>query len=379
MSTRNAFLISLGIIGLLTGVAALFAPVAPVPSETASSTALIVLPPEPARARAPAPAASSPQVADEVALTSTPVEAPKPKPVVKVIQPLTPPPAAPVAPALSQAEVQSTLDQASHTLQAALINIICVTRRSGLHSISGSGVIIDPKGYILTNAHIAQFFLLEGDATCRVRTGSPAVDRYSAKLAYLSPRWVEANAALLGDPSPTGTGEHDFALLGITGSLTAAPLPSTFPAVPLSATSLEVGAPVVIGSYGAQFLSYGEIISTLFPTLVFGSVKKLYTFHERTVDVLSLGGSVAAQEGSSGGGVVGTDGLLSGLITTSTNQGATDTRDLNAVTAPYLRGAYLNESGETLEVLLARAPSDAIRNFAPTASQLASVLTAKLP
>ena len=39
----------------------------------------------------------------------------------------------------------------------ALVNILCTTKRGGLFSpISGSGVFIDPRGVILTNAHVGQ-------------------------------------------------------------------------------------------------------------------------------------------------------------------------------------------------------------------------------
>ena len=96
------------------------------------------------------------------------------------------------------------------------------------------------------------------------------------------------------------------------------------------------GTPVVIASYGAQFLEQSQVQSALFPTVVFGSVKDIFTFATNTIDVLALGGSAAAQEGSSGGGVSDAAGKLVGTITTSTTKGTTDTRSLSAITASYI-------------------------------------------
>ena len=160
--------------------------------------------------------------------------------------------------------------------------------------MSGSGVIIDPKGIILTNAHIAQYFLLaDRGVSCTIRSGSPAVNRYEANLVYISPAWLRANANVLTQTNPSGTGEYDFAFLAITKSKTPEALPSSFPFVPLATVPPASGTPVVIASYGAQFLESSQIQSSLFPTIVFGSVKDVFTFVSTTIDILALGGSAA--------------------------------------------------------------------------------------
>lgn len=273
------------------------------------------------------------------------------------------------------------LDASASMLRAALVNIMCyVSAGSGLHSISGSGIFIDPKGIILTNAHIAQYFLLtDQNVSCTIRSGSPARDSYTAALMYISPLWIKANAEAFTETLPSGTGEYDFALLAVTKSATNAALPTSFPFVPLATKPSSTGAPVVIASYGAQFLESNQIKFTLFPTIVFGSIKDVFTFAVNTVDVLALGGSVAAQEGSSGGGVVDASGALVGTITTSTVKGATDTRSLNAITASYIRAEYANETGEALDLLLNSPTTTSIADFAPQIPALEAILTAHLP
>lgn len=275
---------------------------------------------------------------------------------------------------------QVALDVSASALRNALVNIICYAPAGGtLHSISGSGVFIDSKGIILTNAHIAQYFLLKDRGVyCAIRSGSPATDRYEAKLIYISPAWLRANPNVLTKTAPNGTGEYDFALLAISKSSTNSPFPSLFPFLPLSTTPPVTGTPVVIASYGAQFLQSDQVASNLSPTIVFGSVKDIFTFATNTIDVLALGGSAAAQEGSSGGGVADASGNLVGTITTSTITGATDTRSLDAITASYIRAEYATETGQALDLLLAKSTDTSITDFSSQIPDLEKIITANL-
>lgn len=266
-------------------------------------------------------------------------------------------------------------------LRSALVNVLCYAPAgSGLRSSSGSGIFIDPKGIILTNAHIGQHFLLaDWGVSCVIRSGSPAVDSYEAALLYISPAWLAANPTVLTKAMANGNGEYDFALLAVTKSATIAPLPSSFPSVPLAHDPHPPGTPVVIASYGAQFLASSQIQTALSPTVVFGLVKDIFTFATSTVDVLSLGGSAAAQEGSSGGGVAEPSGTLAGTITTSTVTGTTDTRSLSAITASYIRAQYERETGSSLDTLLSEPVSDSIAAFKPQIAKLEAIITAGLP
>lgn len=322
----------------------------------------------------------------EVVATTTPPSPPKKTAVAAtstapVAQPATPAPEPVVeAPPASVSSGSASLDLSASVLRAALVNIICYAAQgSKLKSTSGSGVIIDSKGIILTNAHIAQHFLFSpSEVSCTIRTGTPARDAYHAALIYIPSAWVADNAGVITQASPTGTGERDYALLAITTSATSAPLPTVFPYIPLATTPPTAGTPVIIATYGAQFLQSSQIQSSLSPTFVFGSVKGVFTFQSNTVDVIALGGSVAAQQGSSGGGVADASGTLIGTITTSTTEGDTSTRNVNAITASYIRSSYASDTGQALDLRISSPLMSSIAAFLPQIQPLKALITAQL-
>jgi len=290
----------------------------------------------------------------------------------------------PIQPAQAAAVIQSTPSQnlalSLGSLRDSLVNIICIADRDPLHSISGSGVMIDPRGIILTAAHIGQYFLLEerdsNQVTCVIRTGNPARTAYFAKPAYVSTTWITENPDTLTAEAPKGSGENDFALIAITNTATETPLPSVFPYVPLASMEpIAKDQPVAVGAYAAQSLTSEQIKATFYPTLVFGSVMERYTFATSTVDALSLGGSAVAQEGSSGGGATNAQGQLIGVITTSTVAGDLLSRDLHAITVNHIRRAFQAETGQTIDAYLkSESTADLVQDFAHTAEKLSKQL-----
>lgn len=274
-------------------------------------------------------ATSTPQIAQSAMISPTTVVVQKspPKASAVIAQPQTS--LAPVAAVITAAQVE----QANEVLRASLVNILC-TSISNNSAISGSGVML-PNGIVLTNAHVAQFFLLRdyphpNTVDCVVRTGAPAAGSYTAQLLYLPPTWIQANANQIGSSEEMGTGADDFAFL-----LTNAP------ASPLSMATNEfaVNEQVLIGSYPAQYLGATTIVQNLFPATALATTDALYTFTPggETIDEVSLSSSVISQSGSSGGPILRLeDDALGAIITTQTEGTTTAQRRLQAITLSYI-------------------------------------------
>lgn len=255
------------------------------------------------------------------------------------------------------------------TARAALVNIMCMPSGGSLHPISGSGVIIDPRGIILTNAHVAQYVLLSEDEdvnlSCVIRTGSPASSKWIAEVVYLPPAWAQEHASELNTSRPLGTGEHDYAFLRIIASSNNAPLPATFPFMtPDSREAIGfLNDKVMVAGYPAEFLGGMGMQSNLFAASSFSSIRQLITFGTSSVDSISLGGVIEAQSGSSGGAVVNMWGRLIGMISTMTDGTTTSQRDLRAITLSYIDHDLTLQTGMNMNAFLAGNIDDREQDF----------------
>jgi hypothetical protein len=269
--------------------------------------------------------------------------------------------AAVTAPAVSS-------DTLNAQARAALVNILCLTK-TGVHPISGSGVFIDSRGIVLTNAHVGQMFLLKdypshGNVDCTLRTGNPAADAYRAELLYLPPAWIKAHAAQITQAEARGTGEDDYAFLLVTETTSSKnSLPTSFPALPMTTDEPKVGQDMFLAAYPAGFLDGNSIRKSLYASSAYAAVKELFTFPTKgkTVDLVSIGGTVVSQGGSSGGAALrAQDGRLQGIIATATTEESTAGRDLRAITLAHInRSLAKYDMGGLKELLLADVHDEA--------------------
>lgn len=277
-------------------------------------------------------------------------------------------PKTPLAPLLSAEQVNTNT-------RASLVNILCTAQGGGVvRSISGSGIIIDSRGVVLTNAHIAQYLLLrdypfKNAVDCVIRTGNPAGAQYRAQLLYLPPAWIDENASQITAEHGLGTGENDYAFLLINETTNPqATLPVSFTNIAMTAATPDTGEQVLVAGYPAGFLDAINIEKNLYMTSAFTLIGKLYTFNDPAqVDVVSLGGTVVSQGGSSGGAVVRTyDGKLTGLIATATSGTTTADRDLRAITIGYINRSLAAQGEGGIAEFFSRNISQEASDFANT-------------
>jgi len=279
-----------------------------------------------------------------------------------------------------------TTEEVNSIARSSLVNILCVTAAGSLNPISGSGVIIDSKGVILTNAHVAQYILLstrpELNLSCEIRSGSPARSRWKASVMYLPDAWVREHAEDIRSTRPMGTGEHDFALLAITANSDGSPATGPFPAIPFDAREAIgfVGDRVVAAAYPAEFSGGIVTQNELYAASAISTIQELFTFSEKPVDLLSLGSVILAQSGSSGGAVVNDWGRLIGVITTTSSGATTGDRDVRGITLSYIDRSLLTQKGKGLASFMSGDPiSTAINFMSHDASALIQQIVNEIP
>ncbi len=313
---------------------------APLPSSVTSPSSLAI------ETEGNANTPATPNDAPDSPIISSTTNAAPPSPLPSVPTVATPLPTVSKPPPSPSAPTQTPIDIEALNTQTrrALVNIYCLASKNGGQSvISGTGVLVDTRGIILTNAHVAQFMLLKdypnpGTVSCTIRTGAPAVNTYIAAPLYISEAWVLENASEINAEVPMGTGENDYAFLQITKTTNGSALPSEFPALPMTASQPDTGDNMLLAAYPAGFLSGMTLQSGLYPSSALSLVRTLYSFHGgETVEAFSLGGSVVAQAGSSGGAVVETrKGALIGIISSEISATSTADRDLRAVSIAHI-------------------------------------------
>lgn len=247
----------------------------------------------------------------------------------------------------------------------SVVNILCMSRYGSIDdAVSGSGIIVDPRGIILTNAHMAQAFLFSDwpDPSlyqCSIRTGSPAAPQYTASLLYIPDAWIQADLKDAFKPDDlTVYGAHDYALLFITGTTSnSVQMPASFPYLPVyTGPALPVGTPAYLSGYAAEFLGGQQLQRSLYQLSSPASVYQDRSIADDTQpDVVAFSGNIASQHGSSGGAVIAQGGQLAGILTfLDKNPGySTGDRILNAITTDYISRDLQNDTGFTLVRALA--------------------------
>lgn len=270
--------------------------------------------------------------------------------------------------------------------RSALVNILCTPKTTGaIKPISGSGIFIDSRGVILTNAHVAQYVLLaqsgRTDLECDIRSGAPATAKWIPVVMYIPPVWIETHAKDITTSKPVGTGEHDYALLYVLSSISGSPLPSSFPTIKTDTRSAIgfVDDAVLTASYPVEFLGGLTAQNSLYPVTSITAIKKLMTFGVSSPDVLSLGGVIQAQGGSSGGAVLNQWARLIGIVTTTSEGTTTAERDLHAVALSYVDRDLKALTGYDLSEVLAGDPKERTVEFSTEqAGRLADLLIAQI-
>jgi len=247
------------------------------------------------------------------------------------------------------------------SIENVIVNTVCVRRNgNAIHVSTGSGVFVSPKGVILTNSHIGQFFLIQ-DANsnlidCSIYKENIPTYGYKARVLHLSPEWIQENYRIIGGNNARGTGENDYALLLITGNTNPTlSVPSSFPAATISLDKkIEVGQKITATGYPGSpslLLDITKSVSLKIDKLF---IADIFTFDDGDIDIFSTLPSKVGAKGSSGGGIFLGHNLnntnLMGIITTTNGQSGNAI--INAISTSYINRDLLETQGNSLSYYL---------------------------
>lgn len=250
----------------------------------------------------------------------------------------------------------------SQPIENSLVNIFCsqkVDSSATLRkTITGSGVLINKDGTVITNAHVAQFPLIADSSSkvvCLARTGSPARSTHSVKVAFISPEWVKTHAQYINTSVPE-SGQNDYALLVISPiNASSTKTNSIYPAVVQKDLKSTTDNTVLVAGYPAEILGIKGVNSALYSQKESVSIKNYYSFSGISLaeslslsansdsDVLETTATNIGQIGSSGGAVADIHNHLIALITTvvpngNINNGSTNSakNSIRAISMNYI-------------------------------------------
>lgn len=266
------------------------------------------------------------------------------------------------------------MEEVNQKVRNSIINIFCTTKTGGdFKPISGSGVVISQDGLILTNAHVAQYFLLRNYnqkdfLACVGRTGSPAIPTYQIEPVYIPEKWLKDNAKKINEENPSGTGQNDYAFLAITNKIVNGQSTTTgiIPYLEIEKEDVFItGTPVVLSAYPAGFLGGIILQSSLWLTSSAGNIGKLYYLdNPEKTELFGLSGNILSQHGASGGAVVSLiSGKLLGVIVTATAEKTTGEREIGAITLPYIISEFKKDSGNSIESFIKKSKVDLVSDF----------------
>ena len=265
----------------------------------------------------------------------TPTTTPQAKatsPIKKIPEKIIIPP-----PPIVEPPKKSLPDQTFYTQGLeSVVNILCSNARGNEYTIA-TGVIIDTKGYILSNAHVTDD--LPKNPVCSIRRGSPARTFGTATLVFLPEAYKNAS-------SEEQRARHDISIwrLDTTASgLSAWPIDTS--------TAIAPNDQLRTLSYPAELLGGETILTSL--ALVLSNT----TVIETDQFIIQTSANLSAQHGSSGGVLVNPyTARAQGLIFAVGEGNTAERKYLYALTMRSVSETIANEKGKDIYMYLASLP-----------------------
>ena len=219
-----------------------------------------------------------------------------------------------------------------------MVQIFCSTPRE---LFSASGVVVNERGLLLTNAHVADIVRKAGETNCQARHGNPADPFAALEIVFAA----DTSRKILESQVP----ERDIAFLRLTEAR------ESFGKAAITIAEVTTGASLLTLGYPSEFLQ--GAVASAHSNLVFSrltvadvididgdrSTAEGYVFH----------GGIVLQQGSSGTALFTPEGRVVGLIFATTKGTTTAERDGIALTTPYIDRILRLETGQGMVEFIA--------------------------
>jgi hypothetical protein len=279
--------------------------------------------------------------------------------------------------AFEQNQTQETFESKKSILdinaeiRKATVNIICTSKYGGYFNIvSGSGILLNESGLILTNAHIAQYLFIrdnlkEDSMECYLRSGDPAKGKFQLDLVFIPYTWVSKNAKNVNENKTIGSGENDFAILKVRDYPIDKPFEIHINFILDDKTALIKGEDVLVSGYPGQLLGGILAQTDLHMVSSIGNIIGIFSFSESLQpELIEITNTVLAQGGVSGGPVFDLDGQLIAMVTTASDaEDKVDRRKIGAITMFHVKDIIFKETGLSLERIIIDNQWTKLRQF----------------
>lgn len=264
---------------------------------------------------------------------------------------------------------QNTFGQINIEAVNKLANLLCSIKKGiNIFTITGSGVFIDAKGVLMTNAHIAQYFMVQNSSKkefidCKVLIGNSTISKFQARVFFIPSVWFETNYKEIDNFNPIGTGENDYALLLVTNSINGDPFPNIFSFFETNFNSNDIkkGEKFLFAAYptSKNIISFNDLH---FVSAV-SAINEIYSFDNLSPDIFWAEGGTLAERGSSGGAVIDKNGKLTGVIVGTTETPLIIDRQFRALSMSYIEKNFKKETGFELDNYLKKDLKNTLKIF----------------
>lgn len=235
-------------------------------------------------------------------------------------------------------EIKTRLPQSElySKAESRVVNFLCY-KSDGVGI--ASGIIISPKGHILTNAHVAEGF--DKNYECIIRQGSPARAIGYAKLVMFP-------SAYANSKTRQEQAENDISIWIMSKGAGEASLPESFPYYDIDEFYFpETNQPLATFSYPAELLGYETLLKSL--NMLFAET----IVSEFDTNFILSSSGLSSQIGSSGGVLVDVyKNRFAGIIFGISNNETISKRTLFSLTPNSVGRIVKNETGQTLAEFL---------------------------